>query len=76
MPAQQRSGRHQPEPAQPGREQPGECGEHGAVSPVQLRPTSLAAQHRYLVPQHQDLDVLGRIFAAEQRKPTEHANPR
>ena len=41
------------------------------VSPVRLRAGDLAAQDRYLVPQHQDLRVFGCIAAREQRQPAE-----
>jgi hypothetical protein len=35
-------------------------GEDRAVGPVQVRPGMGAAQHGNLVPQHEQLDVLGR----------------
>ena len=35
-------------------------GEDRAVGPVQVRPRMGAAQHGNLVPQHEQLDVLGR----------------
>jgi len=45
-------------------QQPGERGDHGAVSPVRLRAGNLAAQDRDLVPRHQDLNILGGVAAA------------
>jgi hypothetical protein len=58
------------QPQVPG-QQPGERGDHGAVSPVRLRAGDLAAQDHDLVPQHQDLNILGGVAAGEQRQPAE-----
>ena len=74
VPAQQRSGRDQPQPAQRGGQQPAQCAEHGAVEPGHLRARVGAAQHGDLVSQRQDLDVLGGVGAGEQRQPAQHAN--
>jgi len=74
VPAQQRSGRHQPELALWGRLQPAQRAEYGAVKPGQRWPGVGAAQHGDLVPQHDDLDVLGGVGAGEQRQPAQHAN--
>jgi hypothetical protein len=46
-------------------------GDHGAVSPVRLRARNLAAQDRDLVPECQDLHVLGGVAAREERQPAE-----
>jgi hypothetical protein len=48
--------------------------EHGTVSPVRPRARDLPTQHRDLVPQHQDLRVLGSITARQKRQPAEHAD--
>jgi hypothetical protein len=71
VPGEQGAGCHDPvQPQVPG-QQPGERGDHGAVSPVRLRAGNLAAQDRDLVPQHQDLNILGGVAAGEQRQPAE-----
>jgi hypothetical protein len=49
--------------------EPDQRGEDCAVGPVQPGPRIGAAQHGDLVPQHQQLDVLGRRRTAEQHKP-------
>jgi hypothetical protein len=54
------------------RQQPRQGGDHGPVSPVRFRAGDLTAQHRDLVPQHQDLYVFGDVAAREQRQPVEH----
>ena len=43
---------------------------------AECRPLIGAAQHRDLVTQHKDLDVLGGVGAGEERQPAEHANER
>ena len=73
VPAQQRSGRHEPHPAQRDGQQPAQRTEHGAVQPGQPWPGVVAAQHGDLMTQHQNLDVLGGIRAGEQRQPAQHA---
>jgi hypothetical protein len=65
VPAQQGSGRHQPQLAQRGGQQPAQCAKHGAVGPGQRWAGVGAAQHGDLVTQHQDLDVLGGVGAGE-----------
>jgi hypothetical protein len=47
-----------------------------AVEPGELGVGMVSAQHGDLVTQHQDLDVLGRIGASEQRQPAQHAGKR
>ena len=74
VPAQQGSGRHQPQLAQRGGQQPAQRAEHGAVEPGQCWPGVGAAQHGDLVTQRQDLGVLGGVGAGEQRQPAQHAN--
>jgi hypothetical protein len=60
MPAQQCFGLdEQPAPSWSGH-QPRQRGQHRPVCPVELRPGHLAAQHRDLVAQHQQLGVLCR----------------
>ena len=46
------------------RRRPGKGGEHGAVSPVRPWAANLPPQHRNLVPQDQDLRVLGGVTPA------------
>ena len=64
VPGQQRAGCHDPvQPQVPG-QQPRQRGDHRAVSPVRLRAGDLAAQDRDLVPQDQDLNLLGSAVGA------------
>jgi hypothetical protein len=61
VPGEQGAGRHDPvQPQVPG-QKPRQGGDHCPVSPVRLRAGDLAAQDRYLVPQHQDLHVFRRV---------------
>jgi hypothetical protein len=59
MPAQDRVGGDQAMATQRSRQPPDEGGEHGPVRPIQAWSRAGAAQHRDLVPQHEELDVLG-----------------
>jgi hypothetical protein len=63
------TGRDQPVHRQPSGQVPDQCGEDGAVGPVQPGPGPGAAQHGDLVPQHQQLGVLGGRRAAGQDQP-------
>ena len=72
MPAQDRARGDQAMAAQRSRQPPDEGGEHGPVRPVQARSWVGAAEHRDLVPQHQQLDVLGGGRAAQQQDQPEH----
>jgi len=54
------------------RQQPGQRGENGAVSPVRPRPGDLTPQHRDLMAEDQDLRVLGGVTARQQHQPAEH----
>ena len=74
MPPQQRSWRNQPEPAQLSRQHPGHRAEERPVDPGQGRAPIGSAQHRDLMPQHEDLGVLGRVGPDEQHKPAQHAS--
>jgi hypothetical protein len=72
MPGEQGSGGDQAVPAQVGWQVPGEGCEHGAVWPGETRPCAeLAAQHRVLVTQREQLDVLGVLRAGEQQEQSE-----
>ena len=51
---------------------PDERGEHGPVRPVQARTWVGAAQDGDLVPQHEELDVLGGGRATRQQDQAEH----
>ena len=73
VPAQQGSGRHEPQPAQTRGQQPAQRAEDGAVEPGQRRAWVVSAQHGDLVTEHQDLDVLGCVGSGEQRQPAQHA---
>ncbi len=71
VPREQRGGCHDPvQPQVPG-QQPHERGYHRTVGPVRFRAGDLAAQDCDLVPQYQDLHVLGGVAAGEQRHPAE-----
>jgi hypothetical protein len=48
--------------------------EYRAVEPGERWPVVRAAQHGDLMTQHQDLDVLCRVGAGEQRQPAQHAS--
>jgi len=52
-------------------QQPCQGCDDGTVGPVQFRAGNLAAQDGYLVPQDQDLRVLGGMAPCEQRQPAE-----
>ena len=60
MPPEHGAGCDQPVHPQPSGQEADQRGEHRAVRPVQSWPWMGAAQHGDLVPQHQQLDVLGR----------------
>jgi hypothetical protein len=69
VPPQDGTGGDQPMRPQPSRREADQRGEHSAVGPVQAGPRIGAAQHGDLVPQHQQLRVLGGGRAAEQDQP-------
>jgi hypothetical protein len=69
MPPKNCTGRDQPVHPQPSRQELGQRREDRAVSPVEPGPGMGAAQHSDLVPQHEQLGVLGRRRAAEQDQP-------
>jgi hypothetical protein len=71
VPGEQRGGRHDPVQLQVPGQQPRQRCDYCAVGPVWLRAGDLAAQDRDLVPQDQDLNVLGDAAAGEQRHPAE-----
>jgi hypothetical protein len=59
VPAQDGTGGDQPVCSQPCRQEPGQRGEDRAVCPVEPWPRIGPAQHGDLVPQHEQLGVLG-----------------
>jgi len=59
VPPEHGAGRNQQVQSQPSRQEPDQRGEDGAVGPVQPRPRSSTPQNGDLVPQHQQLGVLG-----------------
>jgi len=71
MPWQQRGRLHQPSPPDRARQEPRKPGQHRAVGPVHPGSDHLPAEHRDLVPQHQQLRVLGRRAPCQQRKPSQ-----
>ena len=72
MPGQQGAWGHDPtQPQVPG-QQSGQGGEHGAVSPVRPRTGDLPPQDRDLVPQHEDLRILGSVIPGKEHQPAEH----
>jgi hypothetical protein len=72
VPGQQRAGGHNPVQPQAARQQPRQGSEHGTVSPARPRAGDLAPQHRDLVPEDQDLDILDSITPRQQYQPAEH----
>jgi hypothetical protein len=72
MPGQQGARRHDPVQPQATGQQPGQRGEHDAVSPVRSRARDLTPQHRNLMPEDQDLRVLDGVTARQQRQPAEY----
>jgi hypothetical protein len=71
VPGEQRGGCHDPVQPQMLGQQSRERADHRAVGPVWFRAGDLAAQYGDLLPQYQDLHVLGGIAAGEQRHPAE-----
>jgi hypothetical protein len=71
MPSQERGRLHQPSPPDRARQEPRKPGQHRAVGPVKPGSGHLPAEHRDLVPQHQQLRVLGRRAPRQQRKPSQ-----
>jgi hypothetical protein len=69
MPSQQRARRDQAMMAQPGRQQPGQCGQDRTVGPVKPGPGNLAAQDRDLMAEDHDLSILRRLATAQQVQP-------
>ena len=54
------------------RQEPDERGEHGSVRPLQAGSGAGAAEYGDLVPQHEELDVLGAGCATHQQEQPEH----
>jgi len=52
-------------------QQPGHGAEESPVDPRQRRALIGTVQHRDLMPQHEDLGVLGRVGPGEQHKPAQ-----
>ena len=69
VPAQDGAGGDQPVHPRPCRQEPDQRGEDRAVGPVQPGPGIGAAQHGDLMPQHEQLRVLGGRRPAEQDQP-------
>jgi hypothetical protein len=68
VPAQDGAGADQPLRSQPSRQEPDQRSHHRPVGPVQPGPWMGPAQHSDLMPQHQELGVLGGRRPAEQDK--------
>lgn len=71
VPPEQRGGCDDPVQQQVLRQQPPERGDHRAVGPFRFRAGDLATQDCDLMPQDQDLCLLGSVTAGEQRRPAE-----
>jgi hypothetical protein len=72
VPGQQRARFHDPVQPQVPRQQPGQGGQHGTVSPARFRAGDLPAQHCDLMPQHQDLRILRGIISRQEHQPAEN----
>jgi hypothetical protein len=66
MPAKQRLRLDQERPPRSARQHPAQHGQQKPVARRELRPPHLPPQHRQLVPQHQDLELLCALAATEQ----------
>jgi hypothetical protein len=71
VPGQQGGRGDDPVPTQRAGEQPGQRGQDRPVRPGRVRPAHLMAQHRDVVTQDEDLDMLGRGCAGEQSEPAD-----
>jgi hypothetical protein len=69
VPPQDGARRDQPVRPQPSRQEPDQRGRHRAVGPVPPGPRLGAAQHRDLVPQHEQFRILERRRTTQQDKP-------
>jgi hypothetical protein len=74
MPGQQGARRHDPMHPKPAWKMSGEHSQDRPVGPVQPRMSDLAAQHRHLMPQHEDLQLLRDVAANHQDQPTHDSN--
>ena len=72
MPTQARVGLHHEDGPAVTAEHGRERGKDGAVVGFEARTHDLALQHRELMAQHEDLDVLGTVRAAAQHQQVEH----
>jgi hypothetical protein len=73
VPGQQSRGRDRKDLAPvPARYEPCQCSEPGPVSGLVSRPADVAAQHRVLVAQNQQLGVLGQITTEQHDQQPEH----
>jgi hypothetical protein len=72
MPAQDRVGGDQAMAVQRSGQPPDERGEHGPVRPLQAQSGVGAAQHGDLMPQYEQLDVLGGGRATQQQEHPQH----
>jgi hypothetical protein len=75
VPGKQGARGHEAVHAEAGGQQPGQGGEHGAVSPVWLWPGDLAAQYGDPMTEHQDLCILGAVASREESQPGEVPGP-
>jgi hypothetical protein len=74
MPLQHRARPDQPVAAQRTGQPACQRGQDRPIGPIQPRPGTGAPQHRQFVPQHQQLGVLRRGRASEQRQPPDEAD--
>ena len=67
MPAKQRGRGDEKRPPARSRQQPASCSQEDSIGRTQLRPRNLTAQHRQLVPEHDDLEFF-ELRGSEQKK--------
>ena len=74
MPGQQRRRGHREHLTPPApRDQPGQCREPQPIGRLVADPADLAAQHRVLVPEHQEFGVLGHLTPGQHHQKAEQA---
>jgi hypothetical protein len=71
VPGEQGARGHHQVRSEAGGKQPGQGGDHGAIGPVRPGAAGLAAQQGGLMPEDQDLGVLGGVASREERQPAE-----
>ena len=72
MPGQQGAWGHDPVQPEMCGQQPCQRGDHGTVSPAWFRPGDLPTQDCDLVPEHEDLRILGLVIPRQEHQPAKH----